>query len=130
MRLRLAIAYDGTEFHGWASQPGLRTVEGVVKDAIAAVFPHGERPAIAGRTDTGVHALANVASVDVDGGPPPERVAEALNAVLPPDVVIANVRSSTPSFNPSPSVSGLFGSVMVPAFWSVRELFRLNGQGS
>src|SRR5436305_9520023 len=99
MRLRLAIAYDGTEFHGWASQPGLRTVEGVVKDAIAAVFPHGERPAIAGRTDTGVHALANVASVDVDGGPPPERVAEALNAVLPSDVAVISAEEAPPDFH-------------------------------
>ncbi len=88
MRLRLELAYDGTEFRGWAAQPGLRTVEGELRAALAAVFPSWERLAIAGRTDSGVHALANVASVDTDGGPPPESAAAALNEVLPDDVAV------------------------------------------
>jgi tRNA pseudouridine38-40 synthase len=86
LRLKLTLEYDGSEFSGWAAQPGLRTVEGVVREGIRAVYPSSGGLAIAGRTDTGVHALANVASIDVDGGPPVERAAAALNAVLPDDV--------------------------------------------
>ena len=68
MRLRLDIAYDGTNFHGWGRQPVLRTVQGVLEDALATVFGrHGEPPAltVAGRTDAGVHALGQVAHLDV-----------------------------------------------------------------
>ena len=63
MRLKLTLAYDGTDFRGWAAQPGLRTVEGVVRDAFGRVWPEWNSLAVAGRTDTGVHALANVVSV-------------------------------------------------------------------
>ena len=87
MRLKLTLEYDGTHFRGWAVQPGLRTIEGVVRDALD-VFPSYADLAVAGRTDTGVHALGNVVSVDVDGGPPARRVAEAMNAALPDDVAV------------------------------------------
>ena len=86
MRLKLTLEYDGTGFRGWAAQPGLRTVEGVVREALDDVFATWGELAVAGRTDTGVHALAQVASVEAEGGPPPERAAEALNAELPDDV--------------------------------------------
>lgn len=88
MRLRLTIEYDGTGFRGWARQPGLRTIEGTVRDAFDRVFPRWDGLAIGGRTDTGVHARAQVCSVEVEGGPPLERVAEALNTVLPDDVAV------------------------------------------
>src|SRR5579864_8066496 len=88
MRLKLTIAYDGTGFRGWARQPGERTVEQALRDALGQVYPSFGGLAVAGRTDTGVHALANVASVDVDGGPPPERAAEALNVLLPEDAAV------------------------------------------
>jgi tRNA pseudouridine38-40 synthase len=88
LRLKLTLAYDGTGFRGWAAQPGLRTVEGVVREALAATFAGVDGLAVAGRTDTGVHALANVCSVDVAGGPPVDRCAEALNTVLPEDVAV------------------------------------------
>src|ERR687884_942036 len=87
-RLKLTLEYDGSGFRGWAAQPGLRTVQGVLEEALASVFPRWEQLAVAGRTDTGVHALAQVASVEVAGGPPPERTAEALNAVLADDVAV------------------------------------------
>ena len=87
-RLKLTLEYDGTGFRGWAAQPGLRTVEGTVRDALARTFPSWGELAVAGRTDTGVHALAQVATVEIDGGPPPERAAEALNAALPDDVAV------------------------------------------
>jgi tRNA pseudouridine38-40 synthase len=88
VRLRLDLEYDGAGFHGWAAQPGMRTVEGVLTDALRALWPEAERPAVAGRTDAGVHASGQVASVDVAGGPEAERVAAALNAHLPPDVAV------------------------------------------
>jgi tRNA pseudouridine38-40 synthase len=98
-RLKLTLEYDGTDFHGWAAQPGLRTVEGVVRDALEALFAVAENLAVAGRTDTGVHALGNVVSVDVGGGPPPERVAEALNTQLPDDVAAIGAEEVEPSFH-------------------------------
>jgi tRNA pseudouridine38-40 synthase len=88
VRLKLILEYDGTDFRGWAAQPELRTVEGVMREALTAVFPHFDQLAVAGRTDTGVHALGNVVSLDVEGGPPPPRTAEALNAALPDDVCV------------------------------------------
>ena len=88
VRLRLDIEYDGTDFSGWAAQPGLRTVEGALREALASLFAGFESFAVAGRTDAGVHALGQVATVDVDGGPPPASAAEALNTVLPDDVAV------------------------------------------
>src|SRR5581483_11212485 len=76
MRLRLDIEYDGTEFAGWAEQPGLRTVEGTLREA-----------------------LGQVASVDVEGGPPPANAAEALNTVLPDDVAVTRAEEAGPDFD-------------------------------
>ncbi|HEY4977010.1 MAG TPA: tRNA pseudouridine(38-40) synthase TruA [Gaiellaceae bacterium] len=88
MRLKLTIEYDGTAFHGWAAQPGLETVEGEVRKALERVFPGYKGLAVAGRTDAGVHALGQVASVEVETGPPLERAAAALNAELPHEVAV------------------------------------------
>ncbi len=99
MRLKLTLEYDGSEFHGWAAQPGLRTVEGELRSALSRVLPEWSGLAVAGRTDTGVHALAQVASLDVAGGPPPDRVAEALNAVLPNDVAVVGADEAAPDFH-------------------------------
>lgn len=99
MKLRLALEYDGTEFRGWARQPGLRTVEGVLRAGLDAVFPRWDGLAIAGRTDAGVHATGQVASLDVEGGPAPERVPEALNAVLPADVAVIDAAEAPADFH-------------------------------
>ncbi len=70
-RYRLDIAYDGTNFNGWATQPGLRTVQGVLEDALSLVLPRVDgadytpRLTVAGRTDAGVHALGQVAHLDI-----------------------------------------------------------------
>src|SRR6476619_4790984 len=97
--LKLTLAYDGTGFRGWAAQPGLRTVEAAFREALGTVFKEPSALAVAGRTDTGVHALANVASVDVRGGPPSDRAAEALNAALPDDVAVVAASEATPGFH-------------------------------
>ena len=99
MRLKLTVAYDGTGFRGWARQPGERTVEGEVRAALLALYGGLDGFAVAGRTDTGVHALANVVSVSVEGGPPPERAAEALNTVLPDDVAVVAAEEAAPDFH-------------------------------
>ena len=99
MRLRLELEYDGTGFRGWAAQPGLRTVEGVVRDALDAVFPQWSSLSVAGRTDAGVHALGQVAGVEVSGGPAPLRVPEALNARLPPDVAVISAAEAADGFH-------------------------------
>ncbi|HJU36867.1 MAG TPA: tRNA pseudouridine(38-40) synthase TruA [Gaiellaceae bacterium] len=88
MRLILTLEYDGTPFRGWAAQPGLPTVEGALRAALAETFESVESLAVAGRTDTGVHALGQVVSVDVEGGPPPERTAAALNPRLPDEITV------------------------------------------
>jgi tRNA pseudouridine38-40 synthase len=99
VRLRLTLEYDGTGFHGWAAQPGLRTVEGTLQEALERVFPAWSSLAIAGRTDAGVHALANVASVDVEGGTPPDRARDVLNAELPDDVAVSESAEAEPDFH-------------------------------
>jgi len=99
VKLKLTLEYDGTGFRGWARQPEARTVEGVVRVALDAVFPVWDGLAVAGRTDTGVHATGQVASLDAEGGPPSARVAEALNAALPDDVAVLRAEEVDAEFN-------------------------------
>jgi tRNA pseudouridine38-40 synthase len=66
VRIRLDLAYDGTHFRGWARQPGLRTVQGTLEDAIARVLGGQPRLVVAGRTDAGVHATGQVTHLDLD----------------------------------------------------------------
>ena len=97
--LRLTLEYDGSGFRGWARQPGLRTVEGVLCDALDGVLPRWDGLAVAGRTDAGVHATGQVASLTAEGGPPTVRLAEALNAVLPDDVAVAQAEEVAEGFH-------------------------------
>jgi tRNA pseudouridine38-40 synthase len=99
VRLKLTLEYDGTRFQGFASQPGLRTVHGSLEQALDGLYEAYERLTVAGRTDTGVHALANVVSVEVDGGPPVARTARALNTALPPDLSVVAVEQAEGDFN-------------------------------
>jgi tRNA pseudouridine38-40 synthase len=99
VRLMLTLEYDGTPFHGWAAQPGLPTVEAALRQALAETFASVENLAVAGRTDTGVHALGQVVSVDVGGGPPPERAAAALNPRLPDEVSVLSSAEAAAGFH-------------------------------
>ena len=99
MRLILTLEYDGTPFHGWAAQPGVATVEDALRQALAETFASVENLAVAGRTDTGVHALGQVASVDVEGGPPPERAAAALNPRLPDEITVLSSAAAPAGFH-------------------------------
>lgn len=93
------LEYDGTGFRGWAAQPGLRTVEGSLQEALERLYPAWSSLAVAGRTDTGVHALGQVASVDVEGGPPVDRAAAALNTELPEDMAVIAAEEASPDFH-------------------------------
>jgi tRNA pseudouridine38-40 synthase len=96
VRTRLDVAYDGAGFHGWAAQPGLRTVEGELSAALATVLRlPGVQLTCAGRTDTGVHARGQVVHTDLDVMPEePERLVRRLNGVLGDDV---RVRRAAPA---------------------------------
>lgn len=87
-RVRLTVAYDGTNYCGWQIQPNGITVEEVLNKAICKVT--GEKIAVIGasRTDSGVHALGNVAVFDTESTIPPERFSYALNQRLPDDIVV------------------------------------------
>ncbi len=104
MRLRIDLAYDGTDFHGWASQPGLRTVQGTLEGALRTVLRLPEAATTcAGRTDAGVHARGQVVHADLDlpteASEPPERLARRLNGVLPDDVRVGRCDTAPPGFD-------------------------------
>ncbi|NHI18968.1 tRNA pseudouridine(38-40) synthase TruA [Phycicoccus endophyticus] len=112
MRLRLDLAYDGTGFSGWAAQPGRRTVEGTLAEALATVLraPEPVRLTVAGRTDAGVHARGQVAHADVDDAAfralpgrsdrsPEAAAVTRLRGVLPDDVVVRRVGVAPPGFD-------------------------------
>ncbi len=99
MRLILTLEYDGTPFYGWAAQPGLPTVEAALWEALGGTFASVENLTVAGRTDAGVHALGQVASVDVEGGPGPERAAAALNPRLPDAVTVLSSAAAPAGFH-------------------------------
>jgi tRNA pseudouridine38-40 synthase len=99
MRIILTLEYDGTPFRGWAAQPGLPTIEAVLRQALGETFASVENLAVAGRTDTGVHALGQVASADVEGGPPAERAAAALNPRLPDEVTVLSSAEAPAGFH-------------------------------
>lgn len=102
MRLRIDLAYDGTEFHGWATQPGLRTVQGTLEEWIGKVLRLGEPPSlvVAGRTDAGVHARGQTCHVDLDVGDDPSATLQhRLRRVLPDDIAIRSVTSAPDGFD-------------------------------
>lgn len=88
---RLDIEYDGAGFAGWAAQPGLRTCEGVLRDALATILRAPFVLRVAGRTDAGVHASGQVASVATAAHMPAGRLRRGLNGLLPPDMAVPGV---------------------------------------
>lgn len=104
MRLRLDIAYDGTDFHGWAAQPGLRTVEGVLSDSLARITRHRIALTCAGRTDAGVHARGQVAHCDLDDTDGLDDidvvdVHRRLNRILPDDITVSALQPVSSHFD-------------------------------
>lgn len=112
MRLRLDLAYDGTDFSGWAAQPGRRTVEGELCAALTTIVraPEPVRLVVAGRTDAGVHAHGQVAHVDIDpdryaavpgrsARSPEAALTARLRGILPPDICVRSVSLAPEGFD-------------------------------
>ena len=99
-RIRLTIEYDGSGYAGFQAQPGERTIQVALEAALDGLVSRGGRVRMAGRTDTGVHALAQVVAVDYEGRIPPEGMRSALNAVLPPDISVREARVCADDFDP------------------------------
>lgn len=87
--IKLTIIYDGSEYHGWQTQPGQRTIQGVFTEAIQELLGHEVRLTGASRTDAGVSALGQVALVQIDSPIPAENLAKAITDRLPCDIAVA-----------------------------------------
>lgn len=96
---KLILSYDGTGFHGWQVQPGLATGQGTLAEAIRRVTGETVLPQGSGRTDAGVHALAQVASFALEAAIPPQNLLRALNAVLPPSIRVLSAQQVPPDFH-------------------------------
>lgn len=106
VRLALALSYLGGGFCGWQRQRQGRTVQGELEAALARLYGHEVSTTGAGRTDAGVHALAQVVHLDVPGRIPPPGVRAALNALLPPDVRVLSARRVPTTFHARASATG------------------------
>lgn len=98
-RLRLTLEYDGSGFQGWQLQPDQRTVQGALEEALQQVVRAEVRAIGAGRTDAGVHARGQVAHADVPGALAPLALRRALNAALPADLAVIELREAAPDFH-------------------------------
>jgi tRNA pseudouridine38-40 synthase len=97
--VQLVLQYDGAGFHGWPRQPGLRTVQGVLDDALERLSGRHTGALGAGRTDAGVHATGQAVGVRVPARWTPQELRRALNAVLPRDVWVAAAAEMRPEFH-------------------------------
>ena len=99
-RLRFEIAYDGTDFNGWQVQPGLPTIQGVLEEVIGNIEGTAVHVAASGRTDAGVHALAQVAAVSIENPIPVDNFRRAVNRLLPSSIRISAVSEAPSHFHP------------------------------
>ncbi|MFI6870149.1 tRNA pseudouridine(38-40) synthase TruA [Nocardia sp. NPDC050406] len=99
VRVRLDISYDGTDFIGWARQPGLRTVQGVLEESLSKVLREPIQLTVAGRTDAGVHAEGQVAHFDTHAEVDGPRLLHRLARFLPKDVRVKDIRFAPPEFD-------------------------------
>jgi tRNA pseudouridine38-40 synthase len=97
--LKLTLAYDGTEFHGWQIQPQLPTVQGQLQETLRKLFNHDVQVTGSGRTDAGVHAHGQVASVETMRKIDPDAVLRGANALLPPAIRVLAVEEVSPEFH-------------------------------
>ncbi len=104
--IKLTLAYDGTDYVGWQRQPNGPSIQALVEGALAPIEGRPVTVAGAGRTDAGVHALGQVASVELSAAIDPETLARALNATLPPDVRVLEAAEAAPGFHARFSATG------------------------
>ncbi len=105
-RLRAVVEYDGTDFSGWQRQPGQRTVQGVLEDAIRDMTGESVFVRAAGRTDAGVHADGQVTSFDLAANIPLHGLLRGLNTILPADVALVEITEAAPDFDARFSARG------------------------
>lgn len=98
-RMRLELAYDGEDFFGWQVQPRRETVQGALERVVQELTGRKARVFSSGRTDTGVHARAQVAHLDVPAGWKPGQLQLAMNALLPESVRVVKARRARPDFH-------------------------------
>jgi len=99
-KLRFEVAYDGTDFNGWQVQPGLPTIQGVLEEVIGKIEGKPVRVIGSGRTDAGVHALAQVAAVSLGNPIPPDNFRRAVNRLLPLSIRVSQVSQAAEDFHP------------------------------
>ncbi len=99
-RIKLVVAYDGTDYNGWQLQPGVRTIEGELNRCLSSLLSEKIQVIGASRTDSGVHALCNVAVFDTESRIPGEKIAYALNQRLPQDIRIRESCEVERDFHP------------------------------
>ena len=99
MHFKLKLAYDGTAYHGWQKQPHLRTVQGVLEEVLIRLTRNPGKLIASGRTDAGVHALEQVASLSAETRLSSDDLLRAMNSLLPPDVVIREVSQVAEDFH-------------------------------
>jgi tRNA pseudouridine38-40 synthase len=97
--LKLTLAYDGSEFSGWQVQPDRRTIQGTLAEALERVTSDQVLPQGSGRTDAGVHALAQVATFATDSTIPAENLVRALNSLLPDSIRVTDVEEVAAEFH-------------------------------
>src|SRR5437867_13036172 len=98
--IKLILSYDGSDFNGWQTQPGFRTVQETLEKAIASLSGEERvRVNASGRTDAGVHAIGQVANFYSNTGHPPDVLVRAINAHLPADVVVREVADVPQAFD-------------------------------
>jgi tRNA pseudouridine38-40 synthase len=97
--LKLTLSYDGTDFNGWQTQPGFRTVQDTLEKAVAAVTGDRPRANASGRTDAGVHAVGQVVNFHTDTRLSADVLMRAVNAHLPADVVVCDAAEASQSFD-------------------------------
>ena len=105
-RYKAVVEYDGTDFAGWQRQPGQRTVQGVLEEAIREMTGESVFVRAAGRTDAGVHADGQVATFDLELNIPPHGFLRGLNSILPADVALVDVALAAPDFDARFSARG------------------------
>lgn len=131
MNWKLTLAYDGTDFHGWQVQPDHATIQGELGAAIERVIGERVLPQGSGRTDAGVHALGQVASVELAAPIPPANLHRALNRTLPGSIRILEAEHAPPDFHARHSVRAktyeyrIFRGEICPP-WLARYVFALN----
>ena len=99
-RIRITVAYDGTDFHGWQIQPGLSTIQGTLEEIIGSIEGRPVHVEGSGRTDAGVHALAQVAAFTLENPIPPDNLRRAINRLLPPTIRVVDVVKAPSDFHP------------------------------